>query len=222
MKQRVKIFGLDYRHLLCIFITLGFLAFGFLFPNALPRIAEAFRDLGTSCAYYFFGIIDNSENPINATVTQMPSWQFAESPWKSFDLFPRTWEEFKVLFGDFLNLLFTKENFRAYWSSFGNVLYYFSKFLLIFLPLVLAIIMKLRSYTEKRTNKRNVKSKHLIRYEKFKFKVVYPVISWFKDFVFFLRENSRYYKLWLFIWLVHFNTVAIIVEFIAFCNIITK
>ncbi|MBQ9069932.1 MAG: hypothetical protein IJY23_01115 [Clostridia bacterium] len=221
MRKKIKlalsqVFRLDYRHYLCSFITLVSLAFGILFPNSLPRIAEAFRDLGTSCVYYLFGIFSENANPITPTVVTFPLWEFAPSPWEPLSLFPWTWEEFKVLWSQYWNLWASKENFLGYWYNFSDVLYYSSKFLLVVLPLVLMVILKLRSYTNTRTNKRNVKSKHLKRYEQFKFKVIYPVIAWCKDFVFFVRENKKYYNAWLFIWALHFNIISIVVEFFAF------
>lgn len=209
-------FIVDYRYYMCNVITLGFLALGVLFPNGIPRIAEALRDLCTSCAYYVMGLLFENDNPINATVTTFPLWEFASSPWEPISLFPWTWEEFKVLWVEYWKLFITKNNFLKFWDGFGNVLYYLSKYTLLFLPLVFVIIKKLRSYTEKRTNKRNVKSKHLKRYEKFKLKVMYPIVAWFKDFSYFLRENSRYGKAWLIIWSLHFNLISIVVEFFAF------
>ena len=99
---------------LCSLTTVAFLGFGFLFPNALPRLAETLRDLLFSTGYYLYGIIGNGENPVFPSVTEFASWQFAESPWKPIMLFPFTWEEFKLLVGTFWRLLFNKSNFRIY------------------------------------------------------------------------------------------------------------
>ena len=44
----------DYRHFICIAITLGFLACSvFLYSGALGRLIESGRDLGLSVAYFF-------------------------------------------------------------------------------------------------------------------------------------------------------------------------
>lgn len=45
---------LDYRHYICVVITLVFVATSvFAFPYAFKRICECFMDFGTSVAYYF-------------------------------------------------------------------------------------------------------------------------------------------------------------------------
>lgn len=211
-----KVFRLDYRHYLCSFATLVFMALGILFPNAIPRVAEAFRDLGTSCAYYVFGLFSENANPITPTVTTFPTWEFASSPWDPISFFPWTWEEFKVLWNQYWKLWASEENFLGYWNYIGDFLYYLSKFLLVVLPFVLVIIIHLRSYTDIRTNKRNVKSGHLKRYERFKFRIIYPIIAWFKDFGYFFRVYKWYYKAWIVIWALHFNLISIVVEFVAF------
>ena len=73
MKDKLKALrGLDHRHWICIAITLGSVAFGLLFPNALPRLFEAVRDLGTSLVYYFCDLMFD-ESPLPPTVTSMPS-----------------------------------------------------------------------------------------------------------------------------------------------------
>lgn len=200
---------------LCSFTTLAFLGFGFLFPNAIPRLAETLRDLLFSTGYYLFGIIISGENPVFPSVTEFASWQFAESPWKPITLFPFTWEEFKLLVGTFWRLLFEKSNFSAYWISFGDKLYYGSKFLLVLMPLGLLLYMKLKSYTGTRVNERNVKSKQLKRYEKIKYKIIYPIVAWIKDFVCYAKENG-YHKIWLFLWLLYFNVIAIFFAAVAF------
>ena len=152
MKDKLaRLRALDYRHYIAAAITLGFLACALIFLNALPRVAEAFRDLGTSCAYYVMAL-GNGENPVSATVNQMPSWEFAPSRFAPLRIFPWTWEEFKLLWGKFTEALFSSENFRAYWWRVTDVLYYLSKGLLVLLPLVLALVMFGKRYLKERTD----------------------------------------------------------------------
>ncbi|MBE6645531.1 MAG: hypothetical protein E7612_09205 [Ruminococcaceae bacterium] len=202
-------------HISCTLVTLACIGFGFLFPNGIPRLAESIRDLGVSIGYYIVGIISPEDNSIIPTVTELASWQFAESPWKTVGLFPFTWPEFKVLMGSFWEQLFTKSNFNAYINSFGDKLYFLSRFLLILMPLSLLVVMKLKSYTEKQTNERNVKSKQLKRYEKIKYKIVYPIVARIKDFALFSKEK-KYLKIWVLIWLLYFNIFSVFIEAIAF------
>ena len=125
--KRSKIFAGDYRHIICTAITLLFLGAGFLFPNALPRLAETVRDLGLSIAFYFCELIIPNSNPIQPTVLRMPTWAFSESIWKPLEIFPYSWEEFKVMWKNFWVQLFTGENFGDYWYSLSDVIYYISR-----------------------------------------------------------------------------------------------
>ena len=202
-------------NLLCGLITFAFLGFGVLFINSLPRVAESIRDLCFSIVYYMYGIFTSSDNPVPATVTNVSTWRVTEPRWTTVGVLPYEWEEFKLLMGEFWNLLLNKSNFRAYMYSLGDVLYYTSKVLLLLMPLVLLIVMKMRSYTSTRVNERNVKSKQLKRYENFKYKVIYPIVAKIKDFVFFVKEN-KYHKTWLFLWALYFNLFSIFFEVIAF------
>lgn len=216
MKDKLaRLRALDYRHYIAAAITLGFLACALIFPNALPRVAEAFRDLGTSCAYYVMAL-GNGENPVSATVNQMPSWEFAPSRFAPLRIFPWTWEEFKLLWGKFTEALFSSENFRAYWWRVTDVLYYLSKGLLVVMPLGLALWMWSRRYTSEQNNDNDRDSKPLALWRKFTFRIVYPIRDWLRGFVAFLCENARYGKLWILLWALYFNAIVIVVEFIAF------
>ena len=222
MRSRIKnelneLFSSDYRHYICIVITLGFLAMGPLFPNALPRLAETVRDFVTSLIYYIFEIVDKGSSPIQPTVTSMPSWEWAASPWEPLRLFPWTWEEFKVLWGRYWEAFITKENILAYLEFVGDVLYYVARYAMILLPFVVMLVIKLMSYTKEQAQPRKEgKSKALKRFEAFLFNVIYPVIAWIKNFVLFVKDNRKYWCTWLTLWLLYFNLMTIAIAFLAF------
>ena len=206
----------DYRHFICIGITLVSLGFGFLFPNSLPRLAEAIRDIGISIAYYFCELILPDSNHIHPTVNDMQAWQFADQIWEPLTLFPYTWEEFQVLWGKYWETFATWENFESYWYAIGDFMYYASRFLLIFVPLAVVVAVRLNSYKDKYCTDRKRKSAPLKTFEKTLFKTVYPVIAWCKGFADFCRENDKYCRAWLVLWLMHFNVVSIGVSFFAY------
>ena len=131
MKKAIKkLFPGDYRHYICYAITIGFLAMGFLFPNALPRLGESFRDLATSILYYFSELLFPDKFDLYPTVRDFSKWKFADSPFEPISLFPYTWEEFSKLCGEFWSLFVNKENFLGFFQYLGNFLYYLSKWLL--------------------------------------------------------------------------------------------
>ncbi|MBE6535619.1 MAG: hypothetical protein E7677_03245 [Ruminococcaceae bacterium] len=206
----------DYRHIICIAITLISAGMGFLFPNALPRLAETVRDLGLSIAYYFCEIIMPKRNPITATVTSMPQWRWAEDMWEPLKLFPWTWEEFKVLWAKYWPVFFSWDNFTGYIGKLGDVAQILSRFLLLFLPAVVLLVVLLHNYKNVHCTDRNKRSRYLKAYEKVLFKVVYPVIKWCKDFVCFCREHYTYYYVWFLLWALHFNLTSLFVAFLAY------
>ena len=95
--KQFNVFRKDYRHFICIGITLVSIAFGFLFPNSIARLGETLRDLCMSVAFYFFELLYQDGNFIEATVLDMPSWQFTEDVWENLHALPYTWEEFVFL-----------------------------------------------------------------------------------------------------------------------------
>ena len=216
MKERLaKLKGIDYRHYICAAITLVSIAFGFLFPNALPRLGESVRDIGTSLVYYFCDLLLD-ESPVSATVTTLPSWQWAPNLWEPLKIFPWTWEEFKILWGMYWKAFWKLDNLIDYWYAFGDMMYYVSKFLLMAMPLFLCCFLFLSRYKNTYNNDYNVDSKPLRWAKKVLFKTAYPVCRWVRDFITFVKEHEKYYKLWLALWLLHFNVITIVLEFIAF------
>ncbi len=96
---------LDYRHILCVLITLGFVACSaFVFPTAFGRLIEGFRDFGVSVGVYFTRII-GMPNAVTPTVTELPKiplFGLTDSTLPSIFL-PETWEGFKADFVAFWN-----------------------------------------------------------------------------------------------------------------------
>ena len=216
IKIKIAQFKRDYRHIICAVITLISLGLGFLFPNSLPRLAETVRDVAMSFIYYIAELFFRDGNPVNATVTQMQEWQFAEQIWEPIRIFPETWEEFQLLWSNYWEVFFSAENFERYLTFVGDLFYYFSRIMLVILPLVLVVILQINSYKDKRCNVRNLESKQLKGFKRFQFKRIYPVIAWCKDFVAFLKENSVYTSTWLVLWCLHFNIFSMVIGFIAY------
>ena len=207
----------DYRHYICIGISLVFLGLGFLFPNAIPRLAEAVRDLAISLIYYVLELFSPGSEIISPTVNNMPTWEWAESPWAPLTLFPYTWEEFKVLWSQFMSNLVSKENFFGYLIQLGDIAFYTSRYGMVAFFAGILLYLKLKSYTMPVAKpKKEGKSKPLEKIEQFLFKIIYPVIAWIKDFVFFVRDNKRYYSLWFVLWMLYFNIFSLFISFFAF------
>ena len=105
----MKKFKIDYRHYICISLTLIFFYCAiFVFPYAFARLGESVGDFGTSFAFYFSEMFF-LDFDIVPTVTNLSVQPF-EVP---FNL-PSTWAEFEELLGAFWDRLFNADNFDNY------------------------------------------------------------------------------------------------------------
>ena len=202
---------IDYRHYICVGITLIFLSLAiFYFRYGLPRIIESFIDLFNSAKYYVSELFDLNLSG-KVTINDFTKQPF-EMPWN----LPKTWEEFKVLWKEYWQVFFTKENLVKYFDFLSDVLYYLSKILMILTPLIVLIIV-IMNKSEEQNNDYNMDSKALIWWKnKFEKKFYLPIKKWLKEFIIFIMEHSFYYKLWLVIWMYNFNIFAMFIEFISY------
>ncbi len=200
----------DYRHYICISITFIFLLLAiFYFRYAYLRIFESLKDLYTSFKFYLNELFDlNLQGKITIN-------DFTKQPFQMPFNLPNTWEEFKVIWSNYWKLWATSDNFKSYFNWIGNILYYLSRYLVIFMPFILAIVLVLNNQS-KTNNDYNKDSQALIKFKKFEKKVYLPIKHWVLDFIQFIKENSIYAKIWAFIWCYNFNFIVIIIEAIAY------
>lgn len=208
----------DYRHYICIAITIGFIACWLLFPNALGRIIESVRDFGLSCAYYFceiFGI----EHTIAPTINDYPKYPFFDfSPSVSSPSspIPDNFNDFKVKWSAYWQAWASKENFFAYLSKLGNILYYVSYALLIIVPFILLLWLLFRRYLNTHNTDHDEESKPLKTFKRLSDMTYRPAKRFIVEFIAFLKETPVYLKIWACLWAFYFNLFTIFIEFLAF------
>ena len=223
MKAERKI---DYRHIICILITLGFVALGiFRFFGCVGRIIESVRDCGLSVAYYFCEIFEIPHH-ITPTVNELPKIPFFDFPSQTPDVptvpdvpsvpLPDNWEKFKIKWSAYWRLWAKKENFFGYLSAVGNVLYIFSKVIVIIIPFILLVWLLLRRMLKTQNNDYDKDSKPLTIFKRITAHTYIPLKTWLVGFVGFIREYKNYYIMWLCLWALYFNAFAILIEFIAY------
>lgn len=202
---------LNYRHYVCIAITLGCVAFTlFKFTGSFVRITEALRDFGLSVAYYFCTIFDI---PYSFTLKVN---DFSSMSMPSV-IIPETWEVFKVSWGQFWQLWATKENFLAYLSILNNILGRGGKVLVLLLPAMVGVAyFFLRQYSKQKQGEHAEDSVSLRIWKRIVRKTYFPVKCWVLSFVDFVRGHRRYLFLWALIWAFNFNAFTIVFEFIAY------
>ena len=223
MKAERKI---DYRHIICILITLGFVALGiFRFFGCIGRIIESVRDCGLSIAYYFCEIFEIPHH-ITPTVNELPKIPFFDFPSQTPAVptvpavpsvpIPDNWEKFKINWSAYWRLWATKENFFGYLSAVGNVLYIFSKVIVIIIPFILLVWLLLRCILKTQNNDYDKDSKPLTIFKRITAHTYTPIKTWLIGFVGFIKEHKNYYVTWLCLWALYFNAFAILIEFIAY------
>ena len=209
---------IDYRHIICIAITIGFVALGVLeFFGAVGRLIESGRDIGLSAAYYFCELFQIPHN-ITPTVNDFPKIPFfgfmggAEAPAVPI---PEDWKGFTEKWSLYWRTWATGENFLAYLSFLGNLLYVLSMAALCLLPVVLVAYFLLKRFAKTENNDWGKDTKPLRVFKRVT-AFYLPVKQWVLSFIDFLRERGVYWKIWLCLWLFYFNVFTIVLEFIAF------
>ncbi len=208
MKKKRKF---DYRHILCLLITLGFIACTvFLFPKAIYRLIESFRDFGLSFAYYYLELFE-IEHKIIPTVNEL-----MKEPTVPVILLPETWENFKEILPKYWELWATKENFIRYLIYISEKLEVFAQVLMIILPFIMGLFFLIKSTFERPNNNDNKDTKPLKIFKKIVKYTYSPINKWLISFYNFIKNHRAYYLSWLGIWMLNFNVATIIIEFIAF------
>ncbi len=142
--------------LLASAITIS-ICFSFYFPNSGPRLAESFRDLGTSIAYYFQQLFDLNF-AVRPTVIDFPEWELYPSRWERVMFLPYTWEEFAAMWESYWKVLASKENLIAYGECIGDILFYVSRGSVFVLPVFIIVCVALNNLKTKHVTKRGKKS----------------------------------------------------------------
>ena len=202
----------DYRHWICLGITLLFLLPSlFYFRYAFGRILESFVDVFTSGKFYISELFDLE---LKGQITVK---EFTKQPFKMPFNLPNTWEEFKVAWDLYWDLIGSEENFMKYMERCSDVLFYVSKILIILLPIISVGVIIGALKKREQNNDYNKDSRFLKWWkEKFEKKVYVRVKKWIVGFVGFVKEHFYYVKTWAWIWAYSFNVIAIVLEAVAF------
>ncbi len=213
--SRISIFfkRTDYRHYICIGMTIGFLLINvFCFRYSFPRLFESLRDLVYSLGYAFADIFELAIN-ISPTVRDLSTMPFTVS-----DKIPATWERFASGWGEFWFAFGNLDNFKYFWIMRRSSIAMSSKLVLLSvlaLSMIIIVILLLRG-KKNQNNDYNEDTKALRFFKRISDKSYRPVKQWLKDFVCFVGSHSKYYITWILIWSQSFNFFSILCEFFAF------
>ena len=211
MKKMLKILPKDYRHYLCLLISLGFVLLSILcFPNAFTRLLEAGRDVGLSAAYYVTELFF-TPGTVTPTVTD-----FSSVPLLDLLPLPENFEAFSEGFPVYLQSVFSSETFFSYLLTVADGLYIVSQVLLLLMPLFAVLVIAVHCILHGHNNDYARESRPL-RIGKRIYDVTYrPVRDFIVGFIGFCGEHRIYLYVWIFIWAYNFNFITILLEAFAF------
>ena len=125
----------DYRHIFCIFITIGFILCSiFVFPYAFGRLTESLRDFSLSVAYYFSELLELDNNVVPSVCN------FSEYPFVVPFNLPDSWEKFQSGFAVYWSKFQSEENFNNYLIYLGDIAYVLCQIFLLIMPFFYMVI----------------------------------------------------------------------------------
>lgn len=184
----------------------------FYLQTNLPRLWLSCKTFIKNFIYYFVEIFDIKINVDSGL--SIENVLDIKGGFDSLKILPVQFDVFKQEFITFFKLFI---NINSYSSFFAYVLPYisnFCRFLIIILPLLLALYFMAQNYFEFDEEREIVpESKHYLRYRKFEEKILYPLINLIKSFIQYLINQQVYLKVIIILFLFSINAFSIILDF---------
>lgn len=202
----------NYRHWLCISITIAFVVVtAVCFQNSILRLWDSLKDLFYSICFYIDNLFGLNKG-IEATVNQIPS-HTTSAPVIDF---PSSEEQFSSKWTLFWQSFATRDSFLGYIDYCGNLILNIAFIIVVaVVPLALVAVMLFKRYFKVQNNDYNKDSRPLKIFKRLSSKSYQPVKRFVVTFICFLRSTSVYLLLWAVIWALNFNFITILIEFVA-------
>lgn len=212
----------DYRHIVCIVITLALIACAiFGFTTSLGRTIESGRDFGLSIGYFFceFFEIENTITPTVNNPAKIPFFTFGKSDEPSVPV-PITpgeqitpedvneWIEFWKAFQ-------SKETLFGYFRIVLNVLRYAIIVFILLLLVRLVVKILLKQYFSNENDDSEKESFFLQSWKKIISKPYLFCKAWVLSFIAFVKEHKYYKIIWILLILLMLNVYTLVLEFFA-------
>ncbi len=205
MDKRMKIFlGLS------IGITvLSVLLGASVFYRSYIRLWETLGDLWDSVRYYFCEIFMIKHN-IHAGVTDKSEVLGIEN------ILPETEDGFGVKWAVYFRLFFYGGNIQGYGEKVGVGVGNVARYILLFLPLVILLVLIIRKIYSKPNTRHNQDTKPLQIFKRVATKTYQPIKRFVLDFIDYLNTHDKWKTAWIVLWMMNLNLMSIIVAFVAY------
>ena len=195
-------------HIVAVLLLLGSVLLLLLrYQASVYRLFEAVKDFALSMKYYFlqFFRIESS-----VSVIELPGEKLLE--YLPFDV-PEILRKFR----DMWKIFFKAECFAAYWRKIANFIYNFSMLAMLLIPCFLMLGMILKKMILKPNQDKHGEKRKGVRFvEKHGFRIG-GAIKRFVLAVLAVFDRIRIYKIaFVLLWLVNFNILTILLEFLAY------
>ena len=196
--------------LLTILIFGGFVALAiFVYKDSYMRVWESLKDLWNSLK--FFGkevfMLDIQAEPTVIDYSKVLHWQ---------KILPENLDNFKLKAGTYFSLFATKENFNLYMSNIATGLGVFAKALVIIIPVGLILWLIIKAICGKCNTNHNHDTIPLKVYKKLMGITYHPIRNFVSQYIRFYRSNQNLVTATIIIWLLNFNLITVLVEFLAY------
>lgn len=213
----MRLFGaikhINYKHYVCAGITLLFvLCSVFVYPHNVLRLLESTRDVGVSIAF-FFAQIFRIPHSISPTVTDLSSVTYFNE--YTFG-FPKTWEEFTVVFEKYWATFATSDNLTGYLSYVGSILYYVFIAIFVIALILLGLFAYLKIDIKRENNDYAKESRPLKVFKAVAIHAYLPTRKWLTSFCQFVSSHKAWWVTWLLIFLVNHNLISAVTSCIAY------
>jgi hypothetical protein len=194
-------------HILSVLLLSGLICLcAFVFTGSTPRIGTAFRDFGTSCAYYFAFCVDFLGFKIDVEPTVIQSLPSAVAP-----IIPMPVDVSGAVkaVSDFFPRLLSADNFNDYFMSLSGVLRNLIYVLLLLMPLIVLLIVLFRL---KRTNNDYDKDSKPLSIFRALGRIFYsPSKQFVLGYIDFIKANRYYFVLGLFAVMYALNLLSVLI-----------
>lgn len=196
--------------ILTVLIFGGFIALAiFVYKDSYLRVWESIQDLWNSLKFFVKEVfmLDFEAHPSVIDYSKVLQWQ---------NILPEDFGKFKLKTQAYFSLFATKDNFNLYMSNVGTTLANFSKSLVIIIPVVLILWLIIKAIYSRCNVKHNRDTVPLKVYKKFMGISYHPVRNFISQYIRFYRSNQNLVTATVIIWLLNFNLITVIIEFLAY------
>ena len=205
MSRRMRIINT----ILTVLIFGGFIALAvFVYKDSYARVWESLQDLWNSLKFFAKEVfmLDIQAEPTVTDYSKVLQWQ---------NILPEDFGNFKLKAGAYFSLFATKENFSLYMTIVGTWLANFSKSLVIIIPVVLILWLIIKAIYSKSNTRHNHDTIPLKMYKKLMGMSYHPISNFVIQYIRFYRSNQNLVTATIILWLLNFNLISVIIEFLA-------